>query len=89
MTTKRFQVWSDKWVEGEYETELIPLENISYVPITMMIAENDETCPLDIAVEEERRLSTWTKSIVIDDVGHEYFGSAGDEWFMDTLINEL
>ena len=87
--TERFQVWSDDWANGKYETELIPLENISHVPITMMIAENDEACTVEIAREHERRMSTWTKSIVIEGANHEYFGAAGDEWFMDTLINEL
>ena len=34
-------------------------------------------------------MPTKTKNIVIEGVQHWYFGTAGDEWFMDTLISEL
>ena len=39
--TERFQEFSDQWAEGVHETELVPLELIDEVPITMMIAPYD------------------------------------------------
>ena len=40
---KRFQEKQadDKWLAGELETPLVPLENIKRVPIAMFIATSD------------------------------------------------
>ena len=85
----RFQEFSDGWAEGKKETELIPVQNIDEVPITMFIAPNDQACLVETALEYEKQIGSWTKNIMIEGAGHEYFMFAGDEWFMDTLIDEM
>lgn len=36
----------DEWARGNRETELIDLSKIDRVPVSMIIASNDNTCPL-------------------------------------------
>ena len=52
-SVRRFQEKQDneKWIAGELETPLVPLENIKQVPIAMFIATDDATCPYDSAKE--------------------------------------
>ena len=65
------------------------MENIDEVPITNFIAPNDESCPVETALAYQKQMGTWTKNIIIEGAGHEYFMWAGDEWFMETLIDEM
>ena len=45
--TGRFQEYADNWDEGEYETDLVRVEDIDKVPIALFIAPNDATCTMD------------------------------------------
>ena len=41
----RFQEFATNWENGEYITDLVPIENIKQVPIAMFTATDDQTCP--------------------------------------------
>ena len=55
----------------------------------MFIAPNDTSCLVETALDYGKQIGSWTKNIMIEGAGHEYFYTAGDEWFMDTLIDEM
>lgn len=46
---QRFQEWAPKFQEGETTTKEIPLDSIDKVPVAMIAAANDETCPYKTA----------------------------------------
>ena len=87
--TGRFQEFADNWTEGEYLTPLTPLENITEVPVTMFIAPNDDTCTLDIAMEEGSRIRSKVENVVIDGYDHTSFAFSVDQDFMDLLMDHL
>ena len=86
----RFQEYADDWSQGVHETELVPIENIKQVPITQFVAENDQSCTIDTAMEYVKRIRSQTESIVVEGADHMYFSSvASDEWFMNHLLDQL
>lgn len=88
-TVRRFQEKQDDnaWLNGEFETPLVPLEKITQVPIAMFIATEDRTCPYSTALEHIPRIGSATTQILVEGVDHDYFHSVADsEWFMQELI---
>ena len=55
---KRFQEYSPTYEQGDTITELIPLDTIDKVPISMYVGEADHTCPLDQAEEIRDTIQT-------------------------------
>ena len=88
--TNRFQEYAPNYMQGERETDLIPIETIDKVPIAMLVGTADNTCPYDRAVETASIIGdAVTHFESIEGVDHGYFGSANDEWFMNLVISQL
>ena len=88
-SVRRFQEKQDneKWLAGDLETALVPLENIKQVPFAMFIATADETCPYDSVKEYIPRIGSETTEILVEGAGHDYFHlRANTPWFMENLI---
>lgn len=49
--TLRFQEFVENNFMDEYEAELIPVENITTMPVSLIIAENDNVCTAARAYE--------------------------------------
>ena len=83
---KRFQYFADEWLEGELETDMVPIENIRQVPIAMFTGTEDETCPRATALEYIPRIQSQTTRIDVEGEGHGYFATkANSDWFMEQL----
>ena len=88
-SSKRFQEKQDdqKWLDGEMQTDMVPLENITEVPIAAFIATDDHTCPHATAMEYIPRIGVDVTKIDVEGVDHDYFHSgANSDWFMTNLI---
>ena len=77
-------------MDGDYETDLVRLEDIRQVPITMFIANKDEVCYPETARRESSRINSKTKSIMVEG-GHEFWTQsyANDEEFVRSLTRQL
>lgn len=57
--SQRFQMYVDDWeYPDKYEADLIPLENITEMPISMIIAEFDVACTPEKAYDLAEQLAT-------------------------------
>ena len=71
-------------------TDLIPLDSIDKVPIAMIAAKNDSTCPYDTAVTMSETMYKAVKQFhTIPDVDHDYFAYASDAIFMSYILSAL
>ena len=87
--TGRYQVYADQWDAGIKETDLIPLDSISQVPMTFILGESDTVCQQSSALEHVPMINLPSKIITFEGE-HLYFnGRANNRWFMQTLIGEL
>ena len=85
----RFQEFAYNWEGGERETPLVPLENITRVPIAFFTGTRDHLCPYDQNAEYIPRFNTETTQVDIKGT-HQYFRTkANDDEFMKKLIDEL
>ena len=87
---KRFQEYATSWDQGEYETPLVALENITEVPMALFTATKDNTCHYDVALEHIARIGSKTTRIDVEGYDHDYFDKyANSDWFMEQLVAQL
>ena len=75
-------------MDGDYETDLVRLEDIRQVPITMFIADKDATCLPETARRESRLINSKTRSIIVEG-NHEFFMASNDKEFVRSLTRQL
>ena len=86
----RFQEFDYEWDQRHYQTEMVHLENIQKVPISMFTATDDMTCPYDTASKYIPMIGSETVRIDVPGETHDYFHEdASSEWFMEQLIAQL
>ena len=85
----RMQEYADKWQSGKYEMPLVPVETIDKVPIAMFIGSKDTTCPLQQALDHSKLIKSSTTSIIVDGKDHDYFVTASEKGFIDSLIDQM
>jgi len=85
--TDRFQEFANNWLDGETETDLVPMSNIKQVPMSFFVGTLDEVCPHKTAMKYIPQIQSKTNYIDVKGKTHGYFAShANDEWFMTNLI---
>ena len=73
-----------------HDTDLIPLDSIDKVPIAMIAAENDTTCPYATAVTMTEIIYKAVKQFnTVPSEDHTYFSYASDVIFMSYILFAL
>ena len=86
--TQRFQKFVEDWsYPDNFEADLIPIENISQMPISLFVGLFDFVCTKDKADELAENLST-VKNVHTFLKGHG-FPLGNDDLYYERLLNEL
>jgi len=88
----RFQEYAPDYMNGKKETDLIKLDGIDKVQISMLVPEFDMECSLERARETAKTIGTPVVNFTViggKDSDHSYFGNENGEWFMNLLISQL
>ena len=63
---RRFQEFVEDWdYPNNYEAPLYPMEDISIIPVSMIIASDDPVCPAERAYELADRISTMANVVTL------------------------
>lgn len=89
--TDRFQEWvpRDQYLSGDTQAELIHIETIDKIPISLLVGELDNTCPYSQAQITAGIIPSIVHVENIPGYDHGQFGQANDEWFMNLLQEQL
>ena len=80
---KRFQTYAHLWEVDYRKEELIPIERIQTIPMSVFTAKNDTYCKYDVAMEHLKQIPAKKTLIDVDNEGHDYFDSKlNNDWFM-------
>lgn len=88
-TSGRFQSYVSDWSDTQQVGELYDLEAITSVPITLIIGENDLTCPASDAADLAARLSTLQNNLTIVGGDHMTFLFENTKGYTNQLISEM
>ena len=87
---RRFQEYAPNWFEGETETDLIPLENISGLDITMLVGDNDYYCPATTAQSTADQIGEAVESVqILEGFDHGTFYYTNSEDFTERVLRAL
>ena len=91
MEANRFQEYVDDWsYPDKIEAPLYPIDQISKVPVSMFVADQDSVCKPGVAETFSSQFQTLQNYYTLKGAGHNYFGfQAYKADFMDILVKEL
>lgn len=77
------------WSDTQQVGELYDLESIVSVPISLVVGENDSTCPASDAADLAARLSTLQNNLTIVGGDHMTFLAENTKGYTNMLISEM
>ena len=88
--TKRFQTYAHLWEVDYRKEDLIPIERIQTVPMSVFTAKNDTYCKYDVAMEHLDKIPAKKTLIDVDGEDHDYFDSKlNNDKFIKQLVEQL
>ena len=85
----RFQEYAPNWSDGDRITDLIALENISKVPISMFVGSKDDTCPPSTAAAARDLINSEVDYILFEGADHGVGASYNSQSFLDCILKKL
>jgi len=86
---QRFQEFAPDYAKGVVQTELIPIESIDKVPVSMIASSLDPTCPYKVAEHMRDIIPSVVSFDTMEGKDHTYYGYASDPLFMSHVISAL
>lgn len=84
-----YQSYVSDWSDTQQVGELYDLESIVSVPISLVVGENDSTCPASDAADFAERLSTLQNNLTIVGGDHMTFLAENTKGYTNMLISEM